>query len=348
MALTHRVTKLLRNDGPGDAKPLPVLIDGRLASRGLGIGRFVTRLCAGHRNNGHEVTLFPISPASSAGSRHALLRSLGVRSMAFSIAPRIAASTPGIVHFACNSGSVWMPRRSVVTVHDLFQRESRSLIGKAQWRLLDRALRSSATLVAVSSRTADAVRDAGYPVSRLHCIPSGMDEPVGGSEQRAGIVAFGGSSLRKRPDLLCSVVEQLRSEGWAEPVTILARAGLSDTHRVRLQRQGALIREDADDQEVANLLASSSALLLTSSNEGFGLPIVEAAEHQLPVVIGSDAVVATEAIGPHCVFADGDDAVAWTSAIRKAAGVRDPLDGRYLASWDDVAAQYWDLYERLL
>ena len=95
------------------------------------------------------------------------------------------------------------------------------------------------------------------------------------------------------------------------------------------------------------LYRSHSVLLVTSSEEGFGLPIIEAAECQLPVVLGRDAIVAKEAIGPHCFFAEDTSPSTWIGAVREAALVRNPLATSYLPSWEDVAREYIQVYESL-
>ena len=52
------------------------------------------------------------------------------------------------------------------------------------------------------------------------------------------------------------------------------------------------------------LYQASSALLAASEGEGFGLPLIEAAQHQLPI-IARGLPVFREVAGPHAFYFDG-------------------------------------------
>lgn len=284
-----------------------------------------------------------------ADSAASLLKSMGPKSVLMSLSPLLAGvPRAAVVHYASNSASVFPSSRSVLTVHDLFQRDATTLVGKAQWLLLRRGLATSEVLTPISSVTADSMVRAGIDRKRIRVIPHGM-VPVrpDRSVNRSGVLAFGATMGRKRPELLCSVLEALSKSGWDAPMTVLARAGLSDDHRSRLTAVGATILDDATDVDVKRLYGSHAALIVTSSEEGFGLPIIEAAEHQLPVVIGRDAVVAKEAIGAHCFFAEDIQPATWVKVVHEAARVRNPLTESFLPSWEDVAREYVQVYGSL-
>ena len=325
-----------------------VVIDARLARRGLGIGRFIRNLTESLIAIGEAPTVLGME-RPNAESASSLLRSMGPKALLLSLSPALAGvPRSAVVHFASNSASVIPPKRSVLTVHDLFQKDAKTLVGKAQWQLLRRGLATADVLTPNSSVTADSMIRAGVDSRRIHVIAFGMlPVPLDAGRDRSGVLAFGATMDRKRPELLCSVLEALAADGWDEPITVLARAGLRDDHRARLSAIGATILENASDDELNRLYMTRSALLVTSSEEGFGLPIIEAAEHQLPVVLGRDAVVAKEALGPHCFFAEDNNATTWVRVIREAASVRNPLSSAFLPTWDDVAREYVSVYESL-
>jgi glycosyltransferase involved in cell wall biosynthesis len=324
-----------------------VVVDTRLASRGLGIGRFLANLFGGFQELGFVPKTFGSADGSftSAGE---FVRSQGARAVAFSLSPRLCGVDPNaVVHFACNSGSLLAPRRSVLTVHDFLQRDATTAVGKAQWILLQRSLTTASRVVAISSLAIDELRRAGVPDSRIRLVTHGMRDPKQFVQARAGVLAFGGTSARKRPELLVRICESLAATGYDSPITIVARAGLTKEHGARLMAIGAEIVRDASDNELDALYAGRAALVVTSSHEGFGLPLVEAAEHQIPVVLGEDAIVAPEAIGPHCVLVPSSDPVRWASIVREVASGPAPEYTAYLPSWKEVAMSYLDVYREV-
>lgn len=90
--------------------------------------------------------------------------------------------------------------------------------------------------------------------------------------------------------------------GWAEPQTV---------QRIqRLAGEGKLMHlADANDAELRFALEHATALLAPSLVEGFGLPLVEALAHRLPV-IASDIPAHHEAAGEHALYFPPQDADA--------------------------------------
>ena len=70
----------------------------------------------------------------------------------------------------------------------------------------------------------------------------------------------------------------------------------------------------ASDEMLTRLYESCSALLAASRGEGFGLPLIEAARHGLPI-IARDLPVFREVGGEHAWYFDGADAGALADAI---------------------------------
>src|SRR5690606_22531065 len=74
--------------------------------------------------------------------------------------------------------------------------------------------------------------------------------------------------------------------------------------------------EDADDATLQRLYRSCSALLAASEAEGFGLPLVEAAQENLPV-IARDIPVFQEISQGHAFYFQGAEAVDLADALKE-------------------------------
>ena len=67
--------------------------------------------------------------------------------------------------------------------------------------------------------------------------------------------------------------------------------------------QSLFFFDDANDQQLRSLYKNAKALIFPSIVEGFGLPIVEAFHHEIPV-LASDTPIHREVGGVHCEFFD--------------------------------------------
>jgi glycosyltransferase involved in cell wall biosynthesis len=72
--------------------------------------------------------------------------------------------------------------------------------------------------------------------------------------------------------------------------------------------------ESVSDEYLEKLYTSSSCLIAASEGEGFGLPLIEAAQHRLPV-IARDIAVFREVAGAHAFFFQGLDASDLAQAV---------------------------------
>jgi glycosyltransferase involved in cell wall biosynthesis len=99
----------------------------------------------------------------------------------------------------------------------------------------------------------------------------------------------------------------------------------------------------ASDEMLTRLYESCAALLAASKGEGFGLPLIEAARHGLPI-IARDLPVFREVGGEHAFYFNGTDAAALARAIRdwlalRAAGQVPPSSGMSWLSWAQSTQQ---------
>ena len=73
--------------------------------------------------------------------------------------------------------------------------------------------------------------------------------------------------------------------------------------------------EGISDEYLEKIYAASTCLIAASEGEGFGLPLIEAAQHKLPI-IARDIPVFREVAGEHAYYFDGLDPESLTQAIQ--------------------------------
>ncbi len=322
-----------------------VLLDARLAIRGLGIGTYVDRLVGGFAGRGDAPRVWK---GSGEWGRAGVVSTLA-HSGLFDISPRLDPRTArfDVVHFASNLGALRPGSNSVVTVHDLMHRRSRRPRDRLAGAVLERSLTRAGRVVAVSDRTRIDL-EAHFPplAGKVEVITHGMRRLPRAGGDREHIVAFGGASdPRKRTDLMVAVYRAYRdTTPGALPLVVLARSGVSDAQRRELAEAGARLVPSATADEVDALMRGAAALIYPTVEEGFGLPILEAAEACTPVVMDAAAAVASEVVGRHCHLVGGTSVEDWVRELRRAvatAPVEHDLD---LPTWPAVAERYRCLY----
>jgi glycosyltransferase involved in cell wall biosynthesis len=164
--------------------------------------------------------------------------------------------------------------------------------------------------VAVSEvRRADYARASGLPLESIHVIPNGIDlASVLGLTQRIAALPLGERDLvlvhptrlvrRKNIELGLRVLASLRSDGCDATYII---TGAPDPHQadgLAYHRELKNLVNELDlaehvlflgetgplgDADVRSLYSIADALFFPSTGEGFGLPLLEALAHRLPI-----------------------------------------------------------------
>ena len=104
--------------------------------------------------------------------------------------------------------------------------------------------------------------------------------------------------------------EKLWSNGVNANLVMLGRSGwnvelLSEILRIHPERNKHLFwLEGASDEFLEQVYANSTCLIAASEGEGFGLPLIEAAQHKLPI-IARDIPVFREVAGDHAFYFSG-------------------------------------------
>lgn len=116
-----------------------------------------------------------------------------------------------------------------------------------------------------------------------------------------------------------------------------------------VRRLGRVPRRDLDA-----LFAAATALVFPSTYEGFGLPLLEAMVHGVPIVAARASAI-PEVVGDSGHLVDAHDPAAWTAALDRVLG--DPAERSALSAaasagaarfgWERTTPVVAELYQRL-
>ena len=107
---------------------------------------------------------------------------------------------------------------------------------------------------------------------------------------------------------------------------------------------GAIVTGEVGDDELAALYTGARALVLPSSEEGFGLPAVEALACGTPVVATEGAAL-REVLDGRATFVAADDVAGLMAAAHAA---QRPAPAPPAWTWADAAGATWGVYARAL
>ena len=245
----------------------------------------------------------------------------------------------------------------VVTVHDLAFLKEPAHFTRHGVRFFRRGLalaKAKADVVLVPSQTTftECVA-AGFDLSRLRLVPHGVSVPVVGEAQVREFVAV--HALPPRYVMWCGTLEPrknvpalLRAFAVArrsEPdlgLVLVGPSGWGDVE-VPATLEGVRLLGFLSKDELHAAYAGARTFCYPSLREGFGLPVLEAMAHGVPVVTSAGSAMAEFADGAG-LLVDPHDVDAMATAISTAVGPRhDELAAAAYAraghyTWENAAA----------
>ncbi|MEM6390654.1 MAG: glycosyltransferase family 1 protein [Pseudomonadota bacterium] len=219
----------------------------------------------------------------------------------------------------------------VVLLHDAIPVTHPHLVPAAQpnrFKAKLAAVAGSASLVVTVSDAAkrdlqSILPSSGPPVTVAPLGVALPDDRRLGEAARSGFVAVGTLEPRKNHALLLSAWEGLEARLGAPDLPQLKIIGQPGFQGAAIKRQiedhrlygrSIFLETGAGDAAVAEALTQADALLYPTFAEGFGLPPWEAlVRGALPIC--SDLPVLRDALGPHAIYLDPNDSLAWTETI---------------------------------
>ncbi|HTU78172.1 MAG TPA: glycosyltransferase [Solirubrobacteraceae bacterium] len=241
------------------------------------------------------------------------------------------------------------PCPMVVTLHDLasFKLRSEHLRGGLRLRLRHLALQRAARVIVPTEAVArDALTHLRLTREQVAVVPEAADAamyPRGESDRAAVRARFG------LPERFLVWVGGLRHPDPAKHLVKLAAAArelplvlVGATRPWARELPGVILTEQVSDEQLAAIYSAAHALVLTCSDEGFGLPAVEALACGTPVV-ACDSPALREVLAARATFVapgDIDGLLAAAHAAERPAPAPPPW------SWADAARATWEVYAR--
>jgi glycosyltransferase involved in cell wall biosynthesis len=275
-----------------------------------------------------------------------------------------------LVHSLASVGPIRTPGVShVITVHDVtffHEQTFARLTTLGMKHVVTRASRHADRLIAVSAEARDEIcRVIGLPPERFAVVHHGAERPAVAPSPDADVRAR--YSLNGRRVVLCVATKRphknqellVRAVPLLEPDVVVVLAGHPEQYDRRL-RALAISLDVADrlrfvdyvpEADLETLWRLAGCAAFPTRAEGFGLPVLEALRHAVPVV-ASNLPVFREIAGDLPVYFDPDSPEEAAAAIRAALG--HPAMGRrgpaWAAqfTWDKAAEGTFGVYERAL
>lgn len=157
---------------------------------------------------------------------------------------------------------------------------------------------------------------------------------------------------RKGYGLALDALEALWSQGIDAHLVIIGKRGwLVEELVQRLEQHPQLNKkihwvENANDQQLLNYYQTCSALLAASEAEGFGLPLIEAAQNGLPI-IARDIPVFREIAKEHAFYFQALDGESLANALKEWISLHNenkhpPSHSLPWITWEESAKQLWE------
>ncbi|WP_052426865.1 glycosyltransferase family 4 protein [Paraburkholderia terrae] len=180
-------------------------------------------------------------------------------------------------------------------------------------------------------------------------LPSNASETLQALRSRPTVLIVGTVEPRKGHVQAVAAFERLWAENVDVNLAIVGKAGwgLADfatkLEQHPEQNKRLFWMQGASDEFLEQVYEASTVLLTASNGEGFGLPLIEAAQKGLPIIT-RDMPVFREVAGDHAFYFDGDSAEALAGAVKEwlslyHAGKAPVSTGMPWLTWAESAKQ---------
>jgi glycosyltransferase involved in cell wall biosynthesis len=122
----------------------------------------------------------------------------------------------------------------------------------------------------------------------------------------------------------------LADEGWRYVIVGQREPGAENAIELARQTPGVVMPGYTSDDELRWLYRNASGFVLMSLLEGFGMPVIEAIEYDLPCLVSGSSIL-TEIGGDAMVDADPLDTASIAAGMRSLAGMSDEERSRRMA-----------------
>lgn len=254
----------------------------------------------------------------------------------------------------------------VTTFHDLFVLTGEYSTPDFRAKFTEQARRAaerSDLIITVSKYTGDLVRDLLRPAAPIHVVHHGVylpKMPPPGEQQRQNVILHVGAlQKRKNVERLIEAFEAAAPEDWKLILAGSASGFAGEEVVARAKASKAASRIEitgyVEDQRLIELYRTSRILAFPSLDEGFGIPVIEAMSHGLPVIT-SDRSALKEVAGNAAILVDPKQTDSIAEAIRTLTavpGLRNQLREMGWAraqnfTWFRAAQETWTCYQSLL
>lgn len=264
-----------------------------------------------------------------------------------------------LVHFPTIFAPVVLPRKYVVTVHDLIHMRWPDLFSRTTavyYKLfVGRLLEGAARVIVGDERTVDdCERFFQIPAERVRVVPLGYDPALLAATARRSdrpyVLYVGNHRAHKNLPTLLAAWERLP----AGIALDLAMTGEYDFDAVPRHHERKLIfLGDLLPAEVGSAIAGATALVQPSLAEGFGLPVLEALVRGIPVIAAEEAF--PQMFAPYVMRFAPRDVETLSILLEEAANAPQRLrslavEGTGVArayTWDRFASAVADVYREI-
>lgn len=190
----------------------------------------------------------------------------------------------------------------------------------------------------------------GLPAGRLVGEPQAM---IGRIAETTAVLVVGTMEPRKGHAQTLAAFERLWAKGMEVALVLVGVPGwMTEVTARRVRHHEEFGRRlfwfmAADDDVLSLLYTHCKVLLMPSEAEGFGLPLIEAARHGLPVLC-RDLPVFREIAGAHASYFSGYDAASLANAVGawmrlRQAGTAPASSGMRCPTWEESARELIDV-----